>query len=148
MTFGTPWCILVCIEGFLHIMEKKITNKYLQENRNHIFVFGDNTDKRGKAGAAALRTEPNTYGFITKKHPNNFDSSFYHPDEYIHVFNQQLSLLIVEIENNPDKTYLISKLGAGLANRYNIWENIIRKGLGHLRHYKNVEFLYEENDED
>lgn len=129
-------------------MEKKITTKYLKDNPNHIFVFGDNTDRRGKAGAAALRTEPNTYGFITKKHPNNMECSFYHPDEYIHVFNQQLSLLVYEIENHPDKTYLISKLGAGLANKFNIWEQIIKKGLRHLRHYRNVEFLFGENDED
>ena len=44
-----------------------ITQKYLREHSNEIFVFGDNILRKGHGGAAALRNEPNTYGFITKK---------------------------------------------------------------------------------
>ena len=64
----------------------KITKKYLQENPNHIFVFGDNFLKRGKAGGAEFRDEPNTYGFLTKKYPNNNDDSFFKPNEYVKIF--------------------------------------------------------------
>jgi len=52
-----------------------MTKEYLRAHPEVIFVFGDNLIHRGKGGAAKLRDEPNTYGFITKKYPNNIDSS-------------------------------------------------------------------------
>ncbi|MFW6247319.1 MAG: hypothetical protein ACOC22_04075 [bacterium] len=64
-------------------MEEIITRKYLKENPEHIFVFGDNLLRKGYGGAAKLRDLPNTYGFITKKYPDNKDESFYTPDEYM-----------------------------------------------------------------
>jgi hypothetical protein len=117
---------------------KYVTEKFLKNNPNVIFVFGDNTIRKGKGGAAKLRDEPNTYGFITKKYPNNNDRSFYRLQEYTSVFKLELSRLMIEIEANPDKTYLISKLGAGLANRYKIYEEIIQPNIGVLRDYDNV----------
>ena len=50
--------------------------------------------------------------------------------------------LINEIINNPDKIYLISQLGGGLANRYKIYEEVVRPGLVKLLPYKNVKFLF------
>lgn len=120
----------------------KITKKYLRENPNHIFVFGDNFIQKGFGGAAILRGEPNTYGFITKKYPNNNDSSFFKPEEYKEIFENQLDKLIKEIENNPNKTYLISKLGGGLANRYHIFEKVICPKIFILKKYLNVKFLF------
>ena len=73
----------------------KITKKFLQENPNVIFVFGDNLLRKGKGGAAKLRDEPNTYGFITKKAPNNQDSSFYRPIEYRYIFEEELRKRLV-----------------------------------------------------
>jgi hypothetical protein len=32
-----------------------ITKKYLENHPNHIFVFGDNSLRQGKGGAASLR---------------------------------------------------------------------------------------------
>ena len=124
-----------------------ITKEYLRQNPNHIFVFGDNLTRKGKAGAAALRDEPNTFGFITKKYPSNYDSSFYRPEEYREVFNSELETLISFIEDSlcwdgHPKLYLISKLGSGLANKYNIFEEVIEPGLEILKKYKNVKFLY------
>jgi hypothetical protein len=119
-----------------------VTPKYLADNPDHIFVFGDNTVRRGKGGAAKLRDYPNTYGFITKLYPNNRDASFYKPEEYKSVFKNEITKLQFEIVNNPDKTYLISKLGAGLANKYYIFETIIEPGLQVLKQYNNVKFLW------
>lgn len=118
----------------------KITKSYLRNNPNHIFVFGDNLKRKGYGGAATLRDEPNTYGFITKKAPNNNDGSFYTPDEYKEKFDVELKRLIKEIEKNPDKIFLISKLGAGLANKYGIYQKIIKPGLTILNKYDNVKF--------
>lgn len=129
-------------------MDKSYTDSiislhYLRENPNHIFVFGDNTIRRGKGGAARLRDEPNSYGFITKKFPNYKSASYYRPREYLPVFQQEMGKLIRLIEDNPDKTYLISKLGAGLANKNKIYERVIREGLQVLTRYDNVEFLFD-----
>lgn len=119
----------------------KITKDYLRANPNHVFVFGDNLQRKGKGGAAKLRDEPNTYGFITKKAPNNDDESFYRPSEYYPKFESERRKLIKEIERNPDKTFLISKLGGGLANKFSIHEKVISPGLSVLREYGNVIFL-------
>lgn len=120
-----------------------ITKEYLRAHPNHVFVFGDNTIGRGKGGAAILRDEPNTYGFVTKKYPNNEDESFYRPDEYRPLFNKELYKLSWEIFDHPERIYLISKLGGGLANRYRIWEEVIQPGLEKIRAFPNVVFLWE-----
>jgi len=117
---------------------KYVTEEFLRANPNVIFVFGDNLIRKGKGGAAKLRDEPNTYGFITKKAPNNNDESFYRPPEYADVFYAELLQLAKEIEKNPERTYLISKLGGGLANKYKIYEVIIEPGLKKLELFKNV----------
>jgi len=117
---------------------KYITAEFLRENPNIIFVFGDNLVKRGKGGAAKLRDEPNTYGFLTKKYPNNKDSSFFRPKEYKIIFYQQFLFLIKEIKKNPKKTYIIPKLGSGLANKYHIYEKIIQPNLKKLKVLKNA----------
>jgi lantibiotic modifying enzyme len=106
-----------------------ITKEYLRNNPNHVFVFGDNLKRRGKGGAAKLRDEPNVYGFITKKAPNNDIDSFYTKKEYDTVFNNELYQLILTANKNKDKTYLISKIGSGLANKWNIFEEIIEPRL-------------------
>lgn len=120
-----------------------ITKEYLREHPNHVFVFGDNLLRQGRGGAAALRDEPNTYGFITKKAPNNQDESFYRPDEYRPIFRKELYDLSWIIFDNPDRIYLISQLGAGLANRYQIWEKVIQPGIKYIKGFPNVVFLWE-----
>lgn len=117
---------------------KYVTAKFLRENPNVVFVFGDNLVRKGKGGAAKLRDEPNTYGFVTKKYPNNEDGSFFRPLEYEELFWAELMLLSVEIEKHHERTYLISKLGAGLANKYCIYEKVIEPGLKKLELFDNV----------
>lgn len=119
-----------------------IDKKFLKANPNYIFVFGDNQLRIGYGGAASLRDEPNTYGFITKKEPNMNDNSFYRPNtEYQLIFQEELSKLINTIQNNPDKIFLISKLGGGLANKYGIREQIIEPGISLLTQFSNVKFI-------
>jgi hypothetical protein len=122
-----------------------ITKEYLRSNPDRIFVFGDNTLRIGKGGAAVLRDEPNTYGFITKKQPDNLDTSFFKPEEYKDVYSYEKNKLIKLIEIHTDKIFMISKLGAGLANKYNIFETIIEKDIKSLSIYANVEFLFYKN---
>ena len=65
----------------------------LTENPSWVFVFGDNTLRRGLGGAAKLRYHPQSYGFITKKYPTYEDSAFYKPEEYKEVYKQELEKL-------------------------------------------------------
>lgn len=121
----------------------EITREYLKNNPNHIFVFGDNVKRVGTGGAAKFRDMPNTYGFITKKYPCNHDWCFYAVSEYRPVYKYEVVRLITEIESNPGKVYLISKIGSGLANKFKIFEEVIEPNLKfNLQDYSNVVFLW------
>lgn len=122
---------------------KYVDEEFLRNNPDCIFVFGDNLERRGKGGAAMLRDEPNTYGFITKKRPMNADSAFYHPSEYREVYEAEITKLEEEVAKNPDSCYLISKVGAGLANRFGIFEKVIEPNMKQdLVSLSNVLFLW------
>lgn len=123
-----------------------VTKEFLDKNPNAIFVFGDNTRRVGYGGAAILRDHPQTYGFITKKNPDNMDESFYHPESYRIDFLAYAVELQLFIEKNMDKTFYISQLGGGLANRYKIWEQVIKPGLEkNFSCYDNVVFLWDKD---
>ena len=124
-------------------LPKIITAEFLDENPNYIFVFGDNLLRKGKKGAAILRDHPQAYGFITKKIPNNYNSSFYKPHEYQEIFQIEYLKLVNKIKRNPDKVFLISKLGSGLANKYHIFEKVIEKSIKKLEFkFSNVICLF------
>jgi hypothetical protein len=117
---------------------------YLRRHPNDIFVFGDNTVRRGKGGAAKLRYEPNTYGFITKKRPDHRPSSYYNPAEYRSVFNSELEKLENFVIRNIDKRFLVSKIGAGIANKHNIWEVVKIPLESFIRTHENVIQLWQD----
>lgn len=121
----------------------KVTQRFLRENKDHVFVFGDNTLRRGNRGGASLRGEPNTYGFITKKYPSLRDDAYFRVGEYQNVFALELRKLEYLVKANPKTTFLISPIGSGLANKYHIWERVIKPGIKTLGKYKNVIFLWE-----
>lgn len=124
--------------------EKLIDRAYLKANPNHIFVFGDNTTRIGSGGAAILRDEPNTYGFVTQIFPSASKGAHYTTAEYKFVYPIELRHLRNEIKLNPDKHYLISRVGGGLANKHGIWEKIIEPRIKQdLSDLPNVEFLWE-----
>lgn len=124
----------------------QISQDFLDRVPNAYFIFGDNLERRGYGGAAMLRDHPHAIGFITKKFPDNRDTSFYTPDEYQEVFFEELYKLNKIIERKPDKMFYISQLGAGLANRYKIWEKLIHHNLVlSLEKYDNVTFCWNED---
>jgi hypothetical protein len=124
----------------------EITKQFLDRIPNAYFIFGDNLERYGYGGAAALRDHPHAFGFITKKFPDNRDTSFYTPEEYQEVFFEELYKLVKTVERRPDKTFYISQLGAGLANRYKIWEKLIHHNLVlSLEKYDNVVFCWNED---
>jgi hypothetical protein len=120
-----------------------VTQKFLRDNLDICFIFGDNKAGFGLGGAAALRYEPNTYGFVTKIFPDNRDVSFYRPAEYLPVYLKEIEKLKNFIARGEYKCYLISKLGGGLANKYGIWEKIIEPNIRKdLEEFNNVIYLF------
>lgn len=120
-----------------------ITAEYLRNHREVIFVFGDNLRRCGTGGAASLRHVFNTYGFVTKKEPNNYSTSFYTNEEYITVFILEMQKLKNEIKANPKIQYLISRVGGGLANKHKIFDLIIKPNMKkELNCFSNVTFLW------
>ena len=124
----------------------KITQEFLDNNPDAYFIFGDNLERWGHGGAAKLRDHPHSIGFITKKFPDNKDSSFYKPEEYSPVFFEELEKLKRVIEKRPGKTFYISQLGGGLANKFYIWQRLVRHNLvKSLENYNNVVFCWDES---
>jgi hypothetical protein len=124
----------------------EITKEFLDKHPKAYFVFGDNLERKGHGGAAKLRDHPHTFGFITKKFPDNNDSSFYRPEEYSPIFFEELAKLKKIVITHTKKTFYISKLGAGLANRYRIWEMLIQHNLTlALEPHDNVVFCWKDS---
>ena len=109
-----------------------VTKDFLDKHPECIFVFGDNLKKKGLGGAAVLRYHSQAYGFITKKAPDNQDKSFYRLTDYPKVFEKELAklknLMWLELSTDTKQNtkFLISRLGGGLANKYNIFEKIVK----------------------
>ena len=120
-----------------------VTKDYLDTHPDVVFVYGDNLLRKGLGGAARLRNHPCTYGFITKKSPNLDNKAYFTVSEYRPVFERELKLLIHHITNHPEYTFLISKIGSGLANRYNIYEQVIEPELYKLERMENVVLLFD-----
>ena len=122
-----------------------VTKEFLNQNEDIYFVFGDNTVRTGYGGAAILRDHPRSYGFITKIFPDNRDSSFYTVDDYEDVFFEELEKLKEFVSNHPNNKIYISQIGGGLANKYKIWENIIKPNMEkEFSEFDNVVFLWKE----
>ena len=124
--------------------DKIVTASFLEENPNVIFVFGDNLKRYGTGGAAALRYITNTYGFVTKKAPTYKDEDFYKPEDYITKYLEEVYCLRERMIKQPDKLFLISKIGGGIANKYKIFEEVIEPTIRILlKDLSNKEFLWE-----
>jgi hypothetical protein len=123
-----------------------ISQEFLDNNPDSYFIFGDNLIREGMGGAAILRYHPHAIGFITKKYPDNKDNSFYKPEEYSPVFFEELEKLKIIIQKRPDKKFYISQLGGGLANKYRIWQKLIRHNLvKSLENFDNVIFCWDDS---
>jgi hypothetical protein len=127
-------------------INKTITKEFLDLYTDAYFVFGDNLTRHGTGGAAKLRGHPHAIGFITKKFPDNNDNSFYRPEEYSPVFFEELSKLKKIVKSYPNKKFYVSQLGAGLANKFRIWELLIRDNLvRELEKFDNVIFCWDDS---
>lgn len=124
----------------------EITKEYLDLHSDSYFIFGDNLTRTGYQGAVMLRDHQRAIGFITKKFPDDSDGSFYKPIEYSPVFFEELNKIKKIISEHQTKKFYVSKLGAGSANRYRIWELLIHHNLvRNLENFNNVVFCWRDD---
>ena len=102
----------------MHITNKLYTVELVRNNRNYLFIFGDNDIKRGLGGQAIIRNEKNTIGIPTKKYPSTKAYAYYNDSEYEDNCNKIRASInkIVELSSQYDKViYPSSGVGTGLS---------------------------------
>lgn len=102
----------------VEIQEEWYSVQQCQDNPNKLYIFGDNSIYKGKAGQAQIRDEMNTHGIPTKRFPTMNDDAFMRdePKDYEYV-NTDLQILKKIIETGMYDTIVFPKdgLGTGLA---------------------------------
>ena len=93
----------------------------VKNNRNKLFVFGDNNIKSGTGGQAVIRNEENTIGIPTKKLPNNDKNSYYTDSEFDDNKNNidlAINSLLKKFMKDKYEVLILPEygLGTGLAN--------------------------------
>jgi len=104
----------------IHRTDRIITRNNLRENRDILFLFGDNSTRKGLGGQAKeMRGEPNSLGIVTKKFPSNEKDSFYSDEDFyvwLELFSGDMENLAEKVNSGKYKTIVIPPLGTGLAD--------------------------------
>lgn len=66
----------------LYIITDFFTPNLCRKYPNYLFIFGDNTLKKGKEGQASIRNELNSYGIPTKRYPGNNPNDYFSDKDY------------------------------------------------------------------
>lgn len=74
------------------LMAELFSKDICRQNPNHLFVFGDNTQKVGMGGQAFIREEPNAVGISTK-----FSPGAYFSDEQFEANKELIEKDIAEV---------------------------------------------------
>lgn len=93
-----------------------ITREDIRRNRStHIYVFGDNLERRGLGGQAAVaRGEPNAFGVPTKREPSMSPTAFFSDDAY----TENCNAILHAVNHIPDDGRVIvimPGIGTGLS---------------------------------
>jgi hypothetical protein len=104
----------------IHRTDRIITRNNLRENRDILFLFGDNSTRKGLGGQAKeMRGESNSLGIVTKKFPSNEKDSFYSDEDFyvwLELFSGDMENLAEKVNSGKYKTIVIPPLGTGLAD--------------------------------
>jgi hypothetical protein len=88
-----------------------------RDNRNSLFIFGDNIQRIGCGGQAIIRDEVNAMGLVTKVLPKDTYASYMNDHEYWHnIVNIDIDLAEIIhtlISENPYNTLILSSGGYG-----------------------------------
>lgn len=90
-----------------------ITRNNLRDNRDKIYVFGDNVQRSGFAGQAKeMRGEPNAIGIVTKWAPSMAARAFFDDTAACKVLVDR-DLLVVEQALDRGRTVVVPADGIG-----------------------------------
>lgn len=101
---------------------KFYSRELVQSNPHKIYVFGDNTHRKGNGGQAVIRGLLNTFGIATKLKPSQEPNSYFSDAR----FNTYLDIIKTDIEGlkflrDKGKTIVFPEggLGTGLSDMPN-----------------------------
>jgi hypothetical protein len=61
----------------------RVTNKFIEEHPDYIYIFGDNEQRRGLGGQAkVMRPAPLSIGIRTKRAPSRGDNAYWTDDTF------------------------------------------------------------------
>jgi len=117
-----------------------ITREMLRNEREKLFVFGDNLERRGLGGQAKeMRGEPNAVGIVTKKKPSMDEGAFFSDDDYVKNIAQMCTdvmPLLRHLKNGGTVVIPASGIGSGLSrlsekapDTFNFLDKIVMKDL-------------------
>lgn len=96
-----------------------ITRSKVINNRDVLYLFGDNLIRKGLGGQAKeMRGEPNTVGIITKKYPSNKEGSFFTDSDYEQyrlILEKDIEEVIRRLNRGEYRALVIPPIGIGLA---------------------------------
>lgn len=98
---------------------KFIKRKFMKENPETLFIFGDNFERRGHGGQAKeMRAEPNAVGIPTKRSPTYEKDAFLKNkdfDEFKTYLDKESVKLINAIDESKDIVIPYDGIGTGIA---------------------------------
>ena len=96
----------------------RFTRQMVRDNSHCVFVFGDNTERKGFGGQAVIRGLPNTFGIVTKILPNITEESYMSDDnpEHLEFTKKDLEdLNKLYIDTQVNLVFPADGIGTGLA---------------------------------
>jgi len=131
-------------------LSDKITRQDIQNNKNKIFVFGDNTKRKGYGGQAKeMRGELNTLGIATKRSPSLDESAFFNDssENDWNIIKQDLDKLEQYIKEGKQIVLPKDGLGTGLAKLKEKAPSIYNYMVNRLNDMLGFEYMQPTNSE-
>ena len=97
----------------IRITSSQLTVARCRAHPDTFYLFGDNLERKGRAGQAVIRGEPNAIGMVTKCYPDMDDFSFFSDAD----FELHKGRILRDLEMIPvgAKVVVHEGIGAGLA---------------------------------
>lgn len=124
------------------IFQKWIYREDLVNNRDVLYLFGDNLERKGFGGQAKeMRGEPNAVGIATKKKPSLFEDSFFSDDDmdlFLTHYEEDMERVFDHIAEGGIVIVPSDGLGTGLSElpqRAPSIDKFIKEEIKHMREF-------------
>jgi len=102
----------------VEIQEEWYSLEQCKNNPDKLYVFGDNTIRKGNGGQASIRNAINSIGIATKRLPSSNKHSYFEDNyEEYEIIAEDIEKVIVEYKVGEYKTLVLPQdgLGTGLS---------------------------------